>query len=197
MRINKRTLITFFLLFLFGGSIIIQLMSLLLNQRPKMNEYETIIMETTEGIIEIEIDFKNAPITSANFKEYVENGFYDGTIFHRIIEGFMIQGGGFTKEGEMKETRDPIKLESNNGLKNDKGTIAMARTSDPNSATSQFFINTANNDFLNYADGNPGYAVFGKVVSGIEVINKIEGVETFEDWPIEDVIIIRTYIKEN
>lgn len=172
-------------------------MSLLLNQRPKMNEYETIIMETTEGIIEIEIDFKNAPITSANFKEYVENGFYDGTIFHRIIEGFMIQGGGFTKEGEMKETRDPIKLESNNGLKNDKGTIAMARTSDPNSATSQFFINTANNDFLNYADGNPGYAVFGKVVSGIEVINKIEGVETFEDWPIEDVIIIRTYIKEN
>jgi cyclophilin family peptidyl-prolyl cis-trans isomerase len=171
-----------------------------------MNEYEIIIMETSEGIIEIEIDFRNAPITSANFKEYVENGFYDGTVFHRVIEGFMIQGGGFTKEGDLKEPREPIKLESNNGLKNNNGSIAMARTSDPNSATSQFFINTANNDFLNYADGNPGYAVFGKVVSGMEVVKKIEAVETdtremfaleFENWPIEDVIIIRAYIKEN
>jgi cyclophilin family peptidyl-prolyl cis-trans isomerase len=171
-----------------------------------MNEFEIIIMETSEGIIEIEIDFRNSPITSANFKEYVENGFYDSTVFHRVIEGFMIQGGGFTKEGELKEPREPIKLESNNGLKNNDGSIAMARTSDPNSATSQFFINTANNDFLNYADGNPGYAVFGKVVSGMEVVNKIEAVETdtremfaleFENWPIEDVIIIRAYTKEN
>jgi cyclophilin family peptidyl-prolyl cis-trans isomerase len=202
MRINKRTITTFFLLFLFGGSIIIQGISLMLKEKPKMNEFEIVIIETSKGVIEIEIDFKNAPITSENFKEYVENGFYDGTVIHRIIEGFMIQGGGFTTEGVIKETKNPIILESNNGLKNEKGTIAMARTSDPDSATSQFFINTANNDFLDYASGNPGYAVFGKVVSGMEVIDKIEEVETetreiYQDWPIEDIVIIRAYIKEN
>ena len=130
-------------------------------------------LTTTSGVIELELDHEKAPITSANFEQYVKEGFYNGTIFHRVIKGFMIQGGGFTAEMQQKQTRDPIVNEAKNGLANDKYTIAMARTSDPDSATAQFFINVADNAFLNYAPGNPGYAVFGKVVKGTEVVDAI------------------------
>ena len=131
----------------------------------------------------------------ANFLKYVDDGFYSDTIFHRVIPGFMIQGGGFEKNMSQKKTREPIELESRNGLKNDRGTIAMARTSVPNSATAQFFINTVNNNGLNYPqpDGN-GYAVFGKVIEGLDTVDKIAGVKTGRagmhgDVPVEPVII--------
>ncbi|HKK40304.1 MAG TPA: peptidylprolyl isomerase, partial [Cryomorphaceae bacterium] len=117
---------------------------------------EYVIIETNKGNISLELDPNKAPITVANFLAYVDSGFYDNTVFHRVIDGFMIQGGGFTTDGEKKETRDPIVLESQNGLKNDVGTIAMARTNAPNSATAQFFINLKDNSFLNYQPGNPG-----------------------------------------
>ncbi|MCC7574198.1 peptidyl-prolyl cis-trans isomerase [Candidatus Woesearchaeota archaeon] len=157
-----------------------------------------IILETNKGNIKIELDKENAPITTQNFIEYVESGFYDGLIFHRVIPGFMIQGGGFLPNGTQKTTNPPIKLESNNGLKNNKGTIAMARTPAENSATSQFFINVADNNFLNYAPGNPGYAVFGKVTEGMNVVDQIKQVQTttrngHQDWPTEDIIIIKAY----
>jgi peptidyl-prolyl cis-trans isomerase A (cyclophilin A) len=157
-----------------------------------------VILETNKGNIKIELDKENAPITTQNFLEYVEQGHYDGLIFHRVMQGFMIQGGGFTPEGQQKPTNPPIKLESNNGLKNTIGTIAMARTPIPDSATSQFFINTVNNNFLDYAPGNPGYAVFGKVIEGMDIVKQIEQVRTttkngHNDWPVEDVIIIKAY----
>lgn len=201
MRFTRKTVITVFVLFLFGGTIIIQAINLFLGQKTPMNMKEIAVIETTLGIIEIELDLSNAPITADNFIKYIEEGFYDGTVFHRVIVGFMIQGGGFDKDALPKATRDPIVLESNNGLKNERGTIAMARTSEPDSATSQFFINTVDNSFLNYAPSNPGYAVFGKVVSGMEVVDAIEGVETetrgfYQDWPKEDIIIIRAYMIE-
>jgi len=161
---------------------------------------EIAILETNKGNIEIELNRTAAPITVENFVQYVKAGQYNGTVFHRVIEGFMIQGGGFTTNGEQKAVRNPIKIESNNGLKNDLGTIAMARTSDPNSATAQFFINAANNDFLNYGFRDDGYAVFGKVVSGMDIVQKIEQVSTttkngMQDWPEEDVIIIKAHMK--
>jgi len=160
---------------------------------------ETAVFETNKGTIEIKLNRTAAPITVENFVQYVNDGQYDGTVFHRVIEGFMIQGGGFTIDGKQKAVRDPIKIESDNGLKNNLGTIAMARTSDPNSATAQFFINTANNDFLNYGAGADGYAVFGKVVSGLDVVQKIEQVSTttkngMQDWPEEDVIVTKAYM---
>jgi len=153
-----------------------------------------ILIETSEGNITLELYADKAPITVANFLSYVEDGTYENTVFHRVIKGFMIQGGGFTTAGQEKPTKSPIKLESNNGLKNDAGTIAMARTNVPDSATDQFFINTVNNDFLNYAPSNHGYAVFGKVVSGMDVVKKIEASQTttknkMEDWPVKDVVI--------
>ncbi len=154
----------------------------------------TITIETNKGNITIELDEVNAPETVKNFLSYVDEGFYNGTIFHRVIPNFMIQGGGFTPEGVQKKTKPPIKLESNNGLKNVRGTIAMARTNIPDSATSQFFINTVDNDFLNYKPGNPGYAVFGKVIEGMDVIGAISSVRTsnkpMPDWPIEEIKII-------
>lgn len=163
-------------------------------QEPIDMEY--VVIETSKGNISLELDPNKAPVTVANFLAYVDNGFYDGTVFHRVIDNFMIQGGGFTPDGERKETRDPIVLESQNGLSNDIGTIAMARTNAPNSATAQFFINVKDNGFLNYAPGNPGYAVFGKVTSGMDVINEIRQVETgikqgMQDWPNEDVVIVK------
>lgn len=162
---------------------------------------EIVVLETTKGNIEIELDRENAPITVENFVSYVESGFYDGTIFHRVMDGFMIQGGGFTPDGNEKQTNPPIKLESNNGLSNLEGTVAMARTNEPNSATSQFFINVANNTFLDYGPNNDGYAVFGKVVSGMDAVNGIKSVQTasrgnHDDWPVEDVIIQKAYMKE-
>ena len=154
-------------------------------------------IETNLGTITLRLDAARAPVTVKNFTNYAKAGFYDGTIFHRVIDGFMIQGGGFTPDMKQKETHDPIENEAANGLKNDKYTIAMARTSYPHSATSQFFINTTDNDFLNYTMPSPqgwGYAVFGKVVKGTDVVDAIGKVRTsrrgmFSDVPVEDVVI--------
>lgn len=131
-------------------------------------------IDTTLGAIELELDAAKAPTTVANFVQYVNDGHYDGLVFHRVIKGFMIQGGGYDATYDQRKTRAPIAIESANGLKNDRGTVAMARTSDPNSATSQFFINHGDNDFLNHPgqDGY-GYAVFGKVTAGMDVVDKI------------------------
>lgn len=161
-----------------------------------------ITLHTNYGDIELELDFDKAPKSAANFKEYAESGFYDGTIFHRIINNFMIQGGGFTEEMTQKKTRDPIENEADNGLKNDKGTIAMARTMDPHSATAQFFINVADNDFLNHSAKTSqgwGYAVFGKVTKGMEVVDKLKTVKTgsfgpHQDVPVEPVVIERVSV---
>ncbi|MCA1762361.1 MAG: peptidylprolyl isomerase [Cryomorphaceae bacterium] len=162
-------------------------------------EKESIPMEyveivTNKGSITLELDPNRAPETVRNFLQYVDKGFYDGTVFHRVISDFMIQGGGFTADGEKKETEDPIILESQNGLSNTTGTVAMARTNAPNSATAQFFINVKDNKFLDYSGGNPGYAVFGRVTSGMDVLNEIRQTPTgmkngMPDWPAEDVVI--------
>ncbi|KVN94670.1 peptidylprolyl isomerase [Burkholderia ubonensis] len=145
-------------------------------------------LKTSQGEIRVELYPEKAPKTVANFLDYVKAGQYNGTIFHRVIKGFMIQGGGYKANFDEKPTRAPIPLESRNGLKNTLGTIAMARTSDPNSATAQFFINTVDNGGLDYPnpDGN-GYAVFGKVVSGLDVVKKIEAVPTTVRGPMRDV----------
>jgi len=154
-----------------------------------------VIMETSKGNITIELDAKAAPATVKNFLVYVNEKFYDGTIFHRVINNFMIQGGGFDEKMSQKKTHGPIKNEAANGLKNNLGTIAMARTNDINSATAQFFINVKDNDFLNHqGSGQFGYAVFGKVVSGMDVIDAIKAVKTtsragMDDVPAEPVII--------
>lgn len=154
-------------------------------------------LKTTKGDIVLELNADKAPVTVENFLGYVKKKQYDGTVFHRVIDGFMIQGGGFTQSGNTlteKETGKGIVNESKNGLKNDTGTIAMARTNDPNSATAQFFINVVDNDMLNYPS-NGGYAVFGKVVEGMEVVNKIKGVQTRADArlggdvPVESITI--------
>jgi len=154
-------------------------------------------LKTNLGSISLELDAEKAPLTTANFLEYVNSGHYNGTIFHRVIDGFMIQGGGFEAGMSQKPTRAPIKNEADNGLKNEAYTIAMARTPDPHSASAQFFINVANNDFLNFSSPTPqgwGYCVFGKVVEGQDVVDKIKKVRTgnragHQDVPIEDVII--------
>ncbi len=157
---------------------------------------------TTKGVFDVELNPKAAPKTVANFETYVKEGFYNGTIFHRVIDGFMIQGGGFTPDLVQKPTHEPIENEAANGLKNDKYTIAMARTMAPHSATSQFFINTSDNDFLNYTMPSPqgwGYAVFGKVVKGMDVIDAIGKGRTarrgmYADVPVEDVVIEKVEI---
>ncbi|MEK9792164.1 MAG: peptidylprolyl isomerase [Halieaceae bacterium] len=156
-----------------------------------------VMMTTTVGPMTIELDADSAPKTVENFLSYVAGGFYDGTIFHRVIDNFMIQGGGFTADMEQKSTQAPIENEANNGLKNQRGTIAMARTQDPHSATAQFFINVQDNDFLNHTGENMqgwGYAVFGKVTDGEDVLDKIRGVQTgsqagHQDVPVEPIII--------
>ena len=152
-------------------------------------------LTTSMGPIVIQLDKEKAPISAENFVKYVQAGHYDGTIFHRVIDGFMVQGGGFTKEMRQKPTNPPIKNESTNGLKNDNYTVAMARTNVRDSATAQFFINVKNNDFLNYAgEGNPGYAVFGKVVEGMDTVDKIKKVPTgnsggHQNVPTQPVVI--------
>jgi len=156
----------------------------------KQNSQEKVLIKTNYGDIKIELYPKKAPVTVENFKSYAEKDFYDGLVFHRIIEGFMIQGGGFDADGEKKETDAPIPLESQSGLSNEKYTIAMARTTIPDSATSQFFINTNDNYILDYGVRDQGYAVFGKVVKGKDVVEKIENIPTDEnDWPTENIII--------
>ncbi|MFZ5955807.1 MAG: peptidylprolyl isomerase [Nanoarchaeota archaeon] len=162
---------------------------------------DIVVIETNKGNIEVKLDRSRAPVTVDNFLKYADERFYDGTIFHRVIAGFMIQGGGLTSDGKEKQTHEPIILESNNGIKNKKFTIAMARTNVPDSATSQFFINTADNDFLDYSQTNQGYAVFGKVISGQDVVLEIENIKTgekgyYEDWPVENIIIKRIYRKK-
>jgi len=154
-------------------------------------------LNTTFGTITLELDEKNAPITCRNFIHYVESGFYDGTLFHRVIDNFMIQGGGFVPGMKQKPTGSPIENEADNGLTNQTGTIAMARTMDPHSATAQFFINVNDNDFLNHRNKSPqgwGYAVFGKVVSGMDVIDRIRACRTgsamgHQDVPVDDIVI--------
>lgn len=156
-----------------------------------------VIIKTSKGDIKLELDREKAPITVDNFMSYVEDGFYDGTIFHRVINNFMVQGGGFSTDMQQKPTKAPIKNEADNGLKNDRGTIAMARTGVVDSATSQFFINHADNDFLNNGRRDFGYAVFGRVVDGIEVIDAIATVQTGPgDVPNEQVIIETVEIVE-
>lgn len=137
-----------------------------------------VIMETSMGTLEIELNEAKAPVTVKNFLSYVDDKFYDGTIFHRVINGFMIQGGGYTEGMKEKKTKAPIVNEASNGLTNEEGTIAMARTNDPNSATSQFFINVNNNESLNYPQNGGGYAVFGRVIKGMHVVNRIKLVKT-------------------
>jgi len=159
-------------------------------------------LHTNHGTLTLELDAEKAPKTVENFLQYVRDGFFDGTIFHRVIDGFMIQGGGFEPGMTQKPTRDAIENEAGNGLKNEAYTIAMARTPNPNSATAQFFINVANNSFLNFTAPTPqgyGYAVFGKVVEGMDVIDKIKKVKTgnragHQDVPLEDVVITQAEI---
>ena len=161
-------------------------------------------LTTSFGAITLELDAKAAPETVANFLQYVKDGHYDGTIFHRVIDGFMIQGGGFTADMNQKPTRAPIRNEAANGLKNEAYTIAMARTPNPDSATSQFFINVANNDFLNYREPSAqgyGYCVFGKVTEGQDVIDRIRKVRTgmragHQDVPAENVSIEKAEVLE-
>lgn len=155
---------------------------------------KNLLMKTNFGEIKIELDDEKAPITAANFIDYVKSEHFDASIFHRVIPGFMIQGGGFTSEMKEKKSGTPIQNEAKNGLKNSRGTLAMARTSAPHSATAQFFINLKDNDFLNYSDGNWGYAVFGKVSEGMDVVDSIAKVETgshghHDDVPKSPVII--------
>lgn len=169
-----------------------------LSDKPK------VIMETSKGTIVLELYPDDAPKTVANFLNYARWGHYDGTIFHRVIPGFMIQGGGFTPKMKQKLTEMPIENEADNGLKNDRGTVAMARTQDPHSATAQFFINTKNNTFLNHTSRTPegwGYTVFGRVTKGMEVVDAISKVETetrgsMADVPVEPVVIIKVTVQD-
>lgn len=165
--------------------------------KQTINQTDMVILNTSKGAIKIALDAEKAPESVKNFLSYVEDKHYDGTIFHRVIKGFMVQGGGFEPGMVQKPTKAPVMNEADNGLKNNKYTIAMARTQDPHSATAQFFINAKDNDFLNYTDSTPsgwGYAVFGEVVEGQDVVDAIEAVKTgnngpFGDVPVEDVVI--------
>lgn len=163
-----------------------------------------IVLNTNYGAIKVELDFDKAPNSAENFLQYAKSGFYDGTIFHRVINNFMIQGGGFESGMQQKENGDPIQNEADNGLSNLTGTLAMARTPDPHSATSQFFINVSDNLFLNHRDKTNqgwGYAVFGRVVDGMDVVNKIKACATtskggHQDVPVDDVIIESVEVNE-
>jgi peptidyl-prolyl cis-trans isomerase B (cyclophilin B) len=160
---------------------------------------KTVELTTSAGAIRVELDDAKAPVSAENFLAYVRAGHYDGTVFHRVIKGFMVQGGGFEPGMKQKSTREAITNEANNGLKNNKYTLAMARTSAPHSASAQFFINTVDNHFLNFKSETPqgwGYAVFGRIVAGTDVVDKIEAVATgrkgmHDDVPLHDVVIIK------
>jgi peptidyl-prolyl cis-trans isomerase B (cyclophilin B) len=174
------------------------------NQGNTMSTSPRVKLQTSQGDIIIELNAEKAPKTVENFLTYVKEGFYDGTIFHRVINNFMIQGGGFEAGMKQKQTHATIENEANNGLKNDRYTLAMARTSDPHSASAQFFINVSDNDFLNFTSPTPngwGYAVFGTVVEGTEVVDKLKGVKTgtkgfHQDVPTEDVLIEKATVIE-
>ena len=187
------------LVYVLAGFLLVMGVYFLLNKEEAMPKVK---MTTSYGEIVIELDKENAPITTENFLSYVESGFYNETVFHRVISGFMIQGGGYLADMTAKDEKlDPIQNEANNGLKNDRGTIAMARTADPHSASSQFFINHADNAFLNFrtnqVDEGWGYAVFGQVIEGMEVVDKIADVETtsmgpYQDVPVEAITVLKT-----
>lgn len=163
-----------------------------------------IVFNTNHGAITIELDFERAPLSAANFLDYARSGFYDGTVFHRVIDNFMVQGGGFEPGMRQKQPGKPIDNEADNGLRNETGTLAMARTGEPHSATCQFFINVGDNEFLNHQGKSPqgwGYAVFGRVVEGMDVVNRIKEVATtsragHQDVPEEDVVIESTEVRE-
>ena len=163
-----------------------------------------VVLETSKGTFVIALDPENAPISSENFLSYVEAGYYEGTIFHRVIDGFMIQGGGFTQDMAQKETRGTIQNEADNGIKNKRGTVAMARRPDPHSATAQFFVNAVDNAFLDHRDKSDqgwGYTVFGEVVDGMDVVDAIAKVKTgrhggMGDVPTEPVVIEKVYLQE-
>ena len=179
---SMNTLLKHYLLFVF--------MIIFMTTSNVQAEITTVKMQTSKGTITIELNGEKAPNTVANFLTYVREGYYDGTIFHRVISNFMIQGGGFTADMEQKSTHNPIQNEANNGLGNEIGTIAMARTNDPHSATAQFFINVKDNDFLNFSSETQqgwGYAVFGKVTEGMDVVNAIKDVATTTKGPHQDV----------
>ncbi|ABL99427.1 peptidyl-prolyl cis-trans isomerase B [Shewanella amazonensis SB2B] len=168
-----------------------------------MSTATMITLHTNFGDIKIALNHEKAPVTAENFQRYASEGFFDGTIFHRVIDGFMIQGGGFTEDMVQKRTHEPVKNEANNGLSNKVGTIAMARTSDPHSATAQFFINVNDNTFLDFKSESMqgwGYCVFGEVVEGMDVVNAIKGVNTgnrgmHQDVPLEAVVIQKVSIE--
>ena len=200
MKLNKRTVLSFFLIAMFLGTTLISIGDMLWGGNKNMDTI--VVLTTSMGNIEIKLATEEAPVTTENFLSYVEDDFFDGLIFHRVIPGFMIQGGGFNPDGTQKTTGDPIALESDNGLKNERGTLAMARTNNPDSATSQFFINLVDNAFLDKSSGSDGYAVFGEVVEGMDVVDAIAGVKTstkgaFQDWPEEDVVILGAYVKDD
>ena len=185
--------------------LLLPLMAAAETPQTQNTESPTVILHTNHGAITIELFEEQAPQSVANFIEYARDGHYDGTLFHRVISNFMIQGGGFDTDFNQKSTRAPIENEADNGLSNDRGTLAMARTNDPHSATSQFFINVTDNDFLNHrsqASGQTwGYAVFGRVVDGMDVVDTIREVDTgrrgmHQDVPVEDVIIERVELPE-
>ncbi|MEU9997419.1 peptidylprolyl isomerase [Streptomyces sp. NPDC050848] len=163
-----------------------------------------VVLTTNFGVIKLKLDAEKAPKTVENFLTYVNDGHYDNTVFHRVIQTFMIQGGGFLEDMSQKPTRAPIENEARNGLRNARYTVAMARTSDPHSASAQFFINTSNNDFLDHTTPSPqgwGYAVFGKVVEGLDVVDKIAAVPTgrrsgFQDVPVEPVVILSAKVED-
>jgi len=192
-----RNTLVYLMLFLFS--------TLSFATEKQMSDTQTKVKMTTSlGTIVIEVDDAKAPVSAANFADYVKSGFYDGTIFHRVIPGFMAQGGGFDSSFNQKATKAPIKNEADNGLKNDRGTLAMARTNDPNSATAQFFINYKDNGFLNHTSPTPsgwGYAVFGKVVEGMDVVDEMAKQPTgnrgmHQDVPKTDIIIEKAEIVE-
>ena len=191
------------LVYILAGFLLVMGVYFLLNKEEAMPKVK---ITTSYGEIVIELDKENAPITTENFLSYVESGFYNETIFHRVISGFMIQGGGHLTDMTPKDEKlDPIQNEANNGLKNNRGTIAMARTANPHSASSQFFINHADNAFLNFrtnqVDEGWGYAVFGQVIEGMEVVDKIAAVETtsmgpHQDVPVEVITVLNTELVE-
>jgi len=152
-----------------------------------MSQPQTVEVRTNRGTITVELYAKEAPVTVENFLSYVDEGFFDGTVFHRVVAGFVLQGGGFTADMQRKATRSPIKNEADNGLKNERGTLSMARTSDVDSATSQFFINLKDNAALDHGSRDFGYAVFGRVVDGMDVVDRIATVETTSHGPHRDV----------
>ena len=187
-----------------AGFLFVMVLYFLFNTFIREEAMPKVKLTTSYGDIVLELDQENAPISTENFVNYVENGFYDETIFHRVISGFMVQGGGFLDDMTPKDDKlEPIINEANNGLRNDRGTIAMARTSDPHSATSQFFINHKDNDFLNFTtnqyDQGWGYAVFGVVTEGLDVVDKIADVQTtsvqvYQDVPVETIKILKAEV---